>query len=107
MGKKTAIEQFNYKFPDNEKHLGLENVSEQICIGRIRRSHDGSCAQIFFSNFFFLNQITKQFSMSFFSVGFKHLLHQLSHTGLIALQAVPGAGAGVEAVQQREILLDQ
>ena len=27
MGKRTSIEQFNYKFPDNEKHLGLENVS--------------------------------------------------------------------------------
>ena len=27
MGKRTSLEQFNYKFPDNEKHLGLENVS--------------------------------------------------------------------------------
>lgn len=31
MSKRTSLEQFNYKFPDNEKHLGLENVScEQI-----------------------------------------------------------------------------
>lgn len=29
MSKRTSIEQFNYKFPDNEKHLGLENVSSQ------------------------------------------------------------------------------
>lgn len=27
MGKRTSLEQFNYKFPD-EKHLGLENVSQ-------------------------------------------------------------------------------
>ena len=27
MGKRPSIEQFNYKFPENEKHLGLENVS--------------------------------------------------------------------------------
>lgn len=26
MNKRLAIEQFNYKFPENEKHLGLENV---------------------------------------------------------------------------------
>lgn len=24
---KSAIEQFNYKFPENEKHFGFENVS--------------------------------------------------------------------------------
>ena len=30
MGKRPSIEQFTYKFPDNEKHLGLENVSDLI-----------------------------------------------------------------------------
>ena len=25
-----AIEQYNYKFPENEKHLGFENVSEPV-----------------------------------------------------------------------------
>lgn len=28
--KGTSLEQFNQKFPDNEKHLGLENVSRAI-----------------------------------------------------------------------------
>ena len=30
MSKRTSLEQFNYKFPDNEKHLGLENVSCEL-----------------------------------------------------------------------------
>ena len=32
MSKQRSIEQFNYKFPDNEKHLGLENVSYHLTI---------------------------------------------------------------------------
>ena len=70
----VAIEQYQYKFPEDERHFGFENVSKSYSL------------------------------TYHFYVGFKHLLHKLSNLDTISLLAIPRTCISMETGQQRKIL---